>query len=185
MPTPQDFQERVARIEKLVQELDSCADGRLREEARELIQALMELHGAGLERILEIVNISAGGAELIRSIGHDELLSSLLVLYGLHPEDLETRVRRGIDKVRAHIRSRGVSIEVVAIAEDNVRLEITGPSSDELVEVIRRALLETAPDAANVEIIGGERTRSAGFVPLSSLLGTHSTPALSANASRP
>ena len=46
----------------------------------------MELHGAGLERMLEIVRANGDSGQLILdSLGRDDMVSSLLVLYGLHP----------------------------------------------------------------------------------------------------
>src|SRR5271168_4200989 len=74
MSVTQEFQDRMARIEGLVQKLEAGADPASRSTARELIQCLMELHGTGIERMLEIV---AGGSDaaagLIDSMGRDEL----------------------------------------------------------------------------------------------------------------
>jgi hypothetical protein len=186
MPATQEFQEQIGRIDKLVQKLDS-SDPSLRGTARDLIQSVMQLHGAGLERILEIVSSTGGdaGALLVKTLGQDELVSSLLVLYGLHPEDFETRVRRALDKVQPLLRSRGASLDVVAIAEDQVRLILNGASPD-LQAVVREALFETAPDALDVSIEGGvERSRSSSFVPLTSLLGCDGAAVVVAGSGQP
>ena len=90
MSDTQEFQQRVARIDGLVQQVESAADPALRSAARELIQSLMELHGAGLERIIEIVSNAKETAGLVQILSQDELVSSLLVLYNLHPEDFES-----------------------------------------------------------------------------------------------
>jgi len=175
MSVTQEFQERVGRIDELVRKLESSRDPTSRETARDLSQSLMELHGAGLERILEIVSSTGGdaGAVIIDSLAHEELVSSLLVLYGLHPEDFETRVRRSLDKVRPVLRARGASLDEIEIAGDRVSLKLGGPVSKDLIEAVREALLETAPDAADVAIEGGvDRAHSSGFVPLTSLLGS-------------
>ena len=147
----------------------------------------MELHGAGLERILEIVSSTGGdaGAVLLQSLAHDELVSSLLVLYGLHPENFETRVRRGLDKARPFLRSRGASLDVVAIEADQVRLKINGPASAEFEEAVREALLETAPDAVDISIEGGVgRAPSSSFVPLTSLRSSNGAAVVFANVGR-
>ena len=69
--------------------------------AKELLESLMALHGAGLERILELAAEEGdSGAKLIEKCGRDELVSSLLLLYGLHPDDLATRVERALEKTR-------------------------------------------------------------------------------------
>jgi hypothetical protein len=187
MSVTKEFQERVGRIDALVRKLESSRDPSLRETARDLIQALMELHGAGLERIMEIVSSTGGGAgaAISDSLAHDELVSSLLVLYGLHPEDFETRVRRGLDKMRPVLRAQGASLHEIEIAGDRVRLKLSGSVSKDLQEAVREALLETAPDAADIAIEGGvERAQSSSFVPLTSLLGSNGAAVVLADAGR-
>ncbi len=188
MRDTQEFQQQVGRIDGLVRKLDSSPDPSLRGTAQELVQSLMELHGAGLERILEIVSSNGGdaGAVLVESLAHDALVSSLLVLYGLHPEDFETRVRRGLDKLRPFLRSRGAAVDVIAIAGDQVRLKIEGPRPVELQEAGREALLETAPDAVDIVIEGGvDRAPSSSFVPLTSLRSPNGAAVVLAEAVRP
>jgi hypothetical protein len=188
MRATQEFQEQVGRIDELVRKLESSPDSSLRGTARDLVQSLMELHGAGLGRILEIVSSTGGeaGAVLVQSLAHDELVSSLLVLYGLHPEDFETRVRRGLDKVRPFLRSRGASLNVIAITGDRICLKIDGPASAELQEAVREALLEMAPDAAHIDIEGGvEKARSSSFVPLTSLRGSNGSEVVVVDTGQP
>jgi hypothetical protein len=144
----------------------------------------MELHGAGLERILEIVaNDGHAGSNLIDSMARDELVSSILVLYGLHPDDFETRITRALDKVRPALRERGAGLEALAVSESTVRVKITGAGSQELEKAVREALFESAPDATEV-VIEGRKVRAGGsnFVPLSSLVPL-SSPKTSARVS--
>jgi len=178
MSVTQEFQDRVARIEGLVHKLENSADPASRSSARELIQCLMELHGAGFERILEIVaSRGDAGIGLIDSLAKDELVSSLLVLYGLHPDDFETRVMRALDKVRPVLRERGAGVEALEATESTVRVKITGAGSKELETAVREALFECAPDAGEVIIEGAKgrlsesgRAGGSNFVPLSSLV---------------
>jgi hypothetical protein len=171
MSAAQEFQERVARIEGLVHKLENSADPVARSSARELIQCLMELHGAGLDRILEIVaSRGDAGVGLIDSLAGDALVSSLLVLYGLHPDHFETRVMRALDKVRPALRERGAGVEALVVTESTVRVKITGAGLKELEAAVREALFEGAPDAAEVIIEGGKgKPSGSNFVPLSSL----------------
>jgi hypothetical protein len=121
--------------------------------------------------MLEIV---AGGSDaaagLIDSMARDELVSSLLVLYGLHPDDFETRVLRALERVRPMLRERGAGVETLALSEAMVRVKITGAGSKELEKAVRESLFECAPDAAEVIIEGGRgKASGSNFVPLSSL----------------
>ena len=71
MKPTQEFQQRVGRIEKLVEKIESSPDKPFKATARDLVQSLMELYGAGLERILEIVSSCGGdaGVHLLESLG--------------------------------------------------------------------------------------------------------------------
>jgi Fe-S cluster biogenesis protein NfuA len=176
MKETQEFRERVARIETLLQDVESASDPAIRTKARELVQTVMELHGAGLDRILEIVSQSGeAGAAVIQSLGRDEIVSSLLVLYDLHPEDFETRVKRGLDKARSLAASHGASVHALAIGEGTVRVRIAGSSrscgsvGQDLEAAVRDVLFDAAPDAVEVAIERAEEPASTGFVPLASL----------------
>src|SRR6202162_5455555 len=94
-----DFKDDMERIGGLVQEIESIADPAVRAATKGLVQSLMDLHGAALERALDIV-AEAGdpGMAIIDRLGRDGLVSSVLILYGLHPEDLETRVVKAVDR---------------------------------------------------------------------------------------
>ena len=100
------LQKRIQRIGTIVEQLESAADANSRALAKELLESLMALHGAGLERILELAR-EAGetGHTLIGKCGRDELVSSLLLLYGLHPDDLNTRVTRALEKSQSFLDS--------------------------------------------------------------------------------
>jgi len=178
MGASNEFQERVARIEGLVRKVETAGDPALRSSARELVESLMELHGAALERILEIIsNAGENGAGLVDACGRDELVCSLLVLYGIHPEDFESRVRRGLEKVRPQLRAHGARVELSSISDGVVRLKIGGASSPDFEAAVREALLETAPDAGEVVIEGGKATgNGSGFVPLASLRASNGSP---------
>ena len=55
MPRQSEFERRIEAIDELVQRLETAADPATRAAAQELVRALMELHGAALERMLAIV----------------------------------------------------------------------------------------------------------------------------------
>jgi Fe-S cluster biogenesis protein NfuA len=177
MSHSQELRESVARIEGLVQTLESTADPASRAAAKELVECLMDLHGAAIQRILEIVSKTGdSGARIINSLATDELVSSLLVLYELHPDDFETRVRRGLDNVNRFVSSRGASLDVLAVTGGTVHVRIQtgghscGSTGREIESAVREALFETAPDATEVLIEGvDEQASAAGFVPLASL----------------
>ena len=71
-----------ARIDRtLLGEIEAAADPNLRTTVQELVQLVMDLHGAGLERMLELIRATGdGGESIIQKLGRDDLVASLLVL---------------------------------------------------------------------------------------------------------
>jgi Fe-S cluster biogenesis protein NfuA len=149
------------RVEALVQGLERCPDPAARTQARELLQAVLDLHAAGLEKILEhLASTGEAGLALIDGLARDELVGSLLLLHGLHPLDLETRVRQALDRVRPYLHSHGGDVELLDLSEGAVRLRMNGschgcPSSAAtLKSTIEEAIYAAAPDVAAIQVEG-------------------------------
>ena len=72
MQDEKDFQRRIQRVSELVRQIEETGDPATQATSRELVQLLMELHGAGLEKMMEIV-FQAGdhGAHIIDEFGPD------------------------------------------------------------------------------------------------------------------
>ncbi len=172
-----DVQQRLQKIEQLVHTIEASADPHGRSSAVELMQSLMELHGAGIERMMEIA-FDCGGEEIIDRFADNDLTASLLLLYGLHPLDLETRVMQALDKVRPYLQSHGGNVELLGVTEGTLRLKLQGScngcasSAMTLKLAIEEAIYEAAPDIAglNVEGVVGATPRS-GLVQLEKLPG--------------
>ncbi len=108
------------RIESLLDALGAggaVARGR----AEELVRQVTDLYGSGLARILEILD-DRGQLDdaTLDALTADELVSSLLVIHGLHPQDLETRVAAALDSVRPYLGSHGGNVELLDISPEGV-----------------------------------------------------------------
>jgi Fe-S cluster biogenesis protein NfuA len=179
MPDDKDFQAKVQRIGELVQGLEKISDAESRASAKALVQLLLDLHAVGLERVMEIIaNGGEAGLRAIDDLGCDPLVSSLLVLYGLHPLDFESRVAQAVEKVRPQVRKGGGELELIGIQDDVVRLklQITGhacaSTGKTLKSLVEAALYEGAPDMGALTIEGlDDEAGSSGFVPLGKLGG--------------
>lgn len=175
MENEKDFQGRVQKIGELVQELDSIADPAVRTRAKELVQALLDLHGAGLERILELLFQREGGVQIIDALGRDPLVSSLLILYELHPEELQTRVERKLEEIQSKLHKAGAEAELMGTENGNVRLRVKidkhacGSTARTVQTMIEDAIYEAAPDLKSIVIDGVEKPSAAGFVALGAL----------------
>jgi Fe-S cluster biogenesis protein NfuA len=179
MPDDKDFQLKVQRIGELVGELENIKDAETRASAKALVQLLLDLHSVGLEQVMEIVAKNGdSGQRTIDDLGRDPLVSSLLVLYGLHPLDLETRVAQAVEKLRPKVRKVGGELELLSNEGGVVRvqLQVTGHSCGStgrtLKAMVEEALYEAAPDLGHLLIEGLEEPAgSSGFVPLGKLGG--------------
>jgi len=155
--------EEARRIEDLVRRLENIPDPDSRQTAQALMEAILELHGAGLDRILEIVFDSGEtGKAMIRRFASDGLVASLLVLHGLHPDDVETRIQQALARVH-------VNAELIGVFEDTVRVRLPGGDTGHcgLKESVEAVIREAAPDAG--EIVIEEGISSNGFVLLAAL----------------
>lgn len=174
--------QQTGRIEELIHKLESTADPGSLATARELVQSLMELYGAGLERLTDIIAArGAAGLDILDELGRDGLVGNLLAANGLHPLDLETRVRRAVDKLGASVRGQG-SIDLLGIEEGVIRLRLRssaggcGSSAGSLKAIVEAAMYEAAPDLAQVVIeMAEEQGAASGFVPLEKLVGYRPT----------
>ncbi|MFL5653447.1 MAG: NifU family protein [Ktedonobacteraceae bacterium] len=161
---PQEVQkhnQRAARIETLVQEVAAFPDARARATAEELVQALLAMYGEGLARLLEITaQTEASGLALIDTFASDELLSSLFLLHGLHPLDIETRIMQALDEVRPYLKSHGGNVEFVRVEDGVAHLRLQGschgcPSSTiTLKSAIEEAIYKAAPDLDDLQVEG-------------------------------
>jgi hypothetical protein len=142
-----DFRDRLGRVEVLVRSLEAAPDRAAREAARELARTLLDLHGAGLRRMLELA-VEAGG--LLDRLADDPLVSSLLLLHGLHPLPAAERAARALMRARPRFHALGGDVELVAATDTRVRLRLRGnaDAGPAMRDVVGEALLEALPDAA-------------------------------------
>jgi Fe-S cluster biogenesis protein NfuA/nitrite reductase/ring-hydroxylating ferredoxin subunit len=156
----QGLQERVARIETLLGEIETLADPNARSKAAEMAQVLLELYGEGLARMMEVIAQGEEGERTFKVFAEDELISHLLLLHGLHPLDVETRVVQALEEVRPYLRSHGGNVELLEIEGGVARLRLEGscdgcPSSTVTLKLaIEEAVLKAAPDLERIEAEG-------------------------------
>lgn len=160
---PQEVQEHnhlAARIDTLVQEVAAFPDPQ-RATAQELVQALLDMYGEALARLLELTaRTEASGLALIDTFAGDDLLSSLFMLHGLHPLDIETRVMQALDEVRPYLKSHGGNVEFVKVEDGIAHLRLAGschgcPGSTMTLKLaIEEAIYKAAPDLDGLEVEG-------------------------------
>jgi Fe-S cluster biogenesis protein NfuA/nitrite reductase/ring-hydroxylating ferredoxin subunit len=159
---------QVAEVEELLSELETLPDLRVRDTATSLVQALLALYGEGLRRIMGELGERDGDGELASALGQDELVAHLLLLHGLHPVPVETRVQSALDGVRPYLDSHGGDVQLVAVEDGVVRLRLDGscsgcPSSAMTLKLaIEKAIHEAAPDIDDVVADGAAERLAPG-----------------------
>ncbi|HEX3869779.1 MAG TPA: NifU family protein [Pirellulales bacterium] len=176
--------DRLKKLESLLPEIDKLPDADVREKVGELVRTVLEFHGEGLARLVEQLRQNdAGGGALVTELARDELIGSLLILHGLHPLDLQSRVREGLETVMPLLKSHGGSVNLLNVTpEGEVYLRLEGSchgcasSRVTLESSIESAIYAAAPDVAGIHVEGlvdePSPALSGGFVPLAQLAGT-------------
>jgi Fe-S cluster biogenesis protein NfuA/nitrite reductase/ring-hydroxylating ferredoxin subunit len=151
--------ERVARVEALLAEIEELPDPAAREKAFEVVQALLDVYGEGLARIVAHLAAADDGT-LARALAGDELVAHLLLLHDLHPVPIETRVRGALDEVRPYLDSHGGGVELLEVTDGVARIRLEGscktcPASSATLELaVKQALDEVAPDLEGLIVEG-------------------------------
>ena len=175
MSAQADFQQRLKSIETNNGEIEAGADPNLRTRVQELVQLVMDLHGTGLERMLELIRAPGDGGEtLVKSWSRDELRCRVCwFCIGLHPLSLEARVTQAVEKAALRLRAYEGEVELVSIEDGAVRLRLhanghgCGSTATALKETVEDVIYQSAPDITSLVIEGAEE--KSGFVPLEML----------------
>jgi Fe-S cluster biogenesis protein NfuA len=150
------------QIEQLLDSLQSRLEPRAYDAAIELVQHITDLYGAGITRIVELAGDALGdqGPAFVRTLAADELVGSLLLVHGLHPDGLRQRVEEALERVRPFLAGHGGGVELLDIDDvlSAVQLRLLGscdscPSSAiTLRSTVERAILEAAPEVSVIDV---------------------------------
>ena len=142
----------------------------------DLVALVTNLYGAGLERLLEVLT-DAGRLDTVAldALAADELVSGLLLVHGLHPYDVTTRVAAALDSVRPYMGSHGGDVELLGIDDAGVvTLRLLGtcdscPSSTVTLQLaVEGAIQAAAPEVSAIEVEPAARS-APGLISVESL----------------
>jgi Fe-S cluster biogenesis protein NfuA len=154
-------EELVERVQDLLGSLDEIADPVAQARVQELVGAVLELYGAGLERILGVIADAGEGAVHIRNaLLDDGIIASLLLIHGLYPVPLEERIAQAVESVRPFLASHGGGVEILSVEDGVARLRLQGScngcpaSASTLEHALKEAIDDAAPDLLSLEVEG-------------------------------
>jgi Fe-S cluster biogenesis protein NfuA/nitrite reductase/ring-hydroxylating ferredoxin subunit len=146
-----------------------------RERAEELVRLVSDLYGAGLERVLDLLH-EAGrlDEEALGLLAGDDLVASLLLVHGLHPYSVETRVERALESVRPYLGSHGGDVELVEVTEGTVQLRLLGscdgcPSSSVTLKLAVEGAIEAAAPEIEVIVVETPSSEPSTLIPVEAL----------------
>ena len=155
------------------------ADVNARATTLELLQSMMDLHGAVVSRMVEILNDGGdAGRSSLSKLAADPLICGLLVLYGVHPVPMDERVKKAIDRARPQLNKKGARRRVAWIDQrfgkrryaciSTVQEHGCGSSPDALKSTLEQAILEAAPEIVEI-VVEGVPSSSFGFVAINTI----------------
>lgn len=165
-----ELQKRLAHVDALVGELQQLPDPASRALVEELLSTVLDLHGEALSRMLEAVGPRGEPAadRLIEVMAEDDLIRGVLLLHGLHPMNLRSRVEGALESVRPYMKTHGGGVELIDVAGDIVRIRLEGhcqgcPSSAVTLKLaVEKAIYEAAPDVSAIEVVEPDDAPASG-----------------------
>ncbi|MGI9019642.1 MAG: NifU family protein [Solirubrobacterales bacterium] len=158
----------MARVQELTERLERLPDQAARASADELVSAILELYGEGLERIFGAMSEEGEAGERLRErLQEDGLVASLMLIHDLYPIPLEERVSEALESVRPYMESHGGNVELLEVKDGTARISLEGscktcPASTSTLELaIKQALDEAAPDLEALIVEGAENLQPA------------------------
>jgi hypothetical protein len=156
-------------IEAHVKRLAAIADPIARATATELVASVLQLHGAALQRTLEIIDESADKDTLFNKLDADPLVRSILLLHDLHPDSTEERVMVALRELEGQLKKRDASVEFVSLEGDTLKLRLVNNGASCGTEgIVEDTIRDAAPELGSIEVETLIPSRSA-FVSIDSL----------------
>ncbi|MFF1355087.1 hypothetical protein [Streptomyces sp. NPDC058297] len=144
------------RVEEIIDHLTSEKDSEAARAAEELVRVLMDFYGTGLARMVSLLGALEAEGDPFAAMLEDELVTSLLVLHDLHPEDTAARIDRALASVR-----RRHPVELVSFDDATGTLHLRSAEGSgcgcsgtaaEARQAVEGALACFAPEVTSVDI---------------------------------
>ncbi len=162
----EDFDDGMRRIEELVARVEAVCSPEALPLVRELVRTLLELHANGLRELFAALETAgASGVDLVGVVRSRPVLAGLLLMHELHPESLETRVRRAVREANDAAGGRA-QVELVGLSGADAIVALTGKGDGAglLERALERLVCEHAPEATlHVERQKAESAGPAAF----------------------
>lgn len=149
----------VEQLNLLVEQIESYPDAKIREKTLDLVQIILALHREALRRVLTSFDSLPEKEQILSRIAADDIVRAILLIHGLLPNDLQTRVAVAIDELRPFLISQGADVELLGVENGLARVRLIrngqgAPPISALKLEIEKILIEAAPELLGIEIEG-------------------------------
>ncbi|WNI18873.1 NifU family protein [Actinacidiphila sp. ITFR-21] len=183
-PAPADWRTTGERLDTLIA-AGASAGPAARERGEELVRLVTDFYGAGLERLLDTLHEHGRLDDgVLAALAADELTAGMLLVHGLHPYSVETRVEQALESVRPYLGSHGGDVELLGVSDDGVvALRLLGscdgcPSSAATLQLaVRSAVEAAAPETTAIEVDTRSEAASGPVVAVDALFSRLRPPA--------
>ncbi len=145
------------RIEALLSAIEQSATPPIADVAGRLTAETTEFYGEALERAFTLLHESGQGDAIRAALG-DDLVASLLVVHGLHPQSMYDRVQMCLADLAETLGETGGAVEFVGIDDDEmVTVRINGGSDIHRWRTrlaVEKGIDRAAPDHGGIEVLG-------------------------------
>jgi Fe-S cluster biogenesis protein NfuA len=148
------------RIEALLAEIRTSANPATTVRVEALVEEIVGLYGAGLARVWQLLVEAGRSTDAVRgALADDPLVSALLTLHGLHPQDVAARIEEALERVRPYLAAHAGGVALVGMDGEGVaRVRLEGScggcasSAATLRDLVERAIHEAAPEVERVVV---------------------------------
>lgn len=163
----------VERMEAIIESLSRASEA-VRQRSMEMLALVADLHEAALAQITGAIDEAlVPPPEVWRALGRDDLVASVLLIHGLHPDPIETRVEHVVGELQRR-SGPAAHVDLLEIDGGAVHLRVEGANQSDAYRLrlnVERLLAERVPDLASVTIDGGAEPvpPTSVFIPVGSL----------------
>jgi hypothetical protein len=166
--TTDDLAECMERLAGVLERAETTLSPEALDDAREITRAVLDVHEAGLRKLLAVVEAQAPEARA--ALERDAGVLSLLAMHGLSQDALHTRVEHAIASANQALAGQAAA-SLTATEDERVCVQVEGRehAARELMQrTVERLVAEHAPDAL-LEITGVGEAWPATVIPVSRL----------------
>jgi nitrite reductase/ring-hydroxylating ferredoxin subunit/Fe-S cluster biogenesis protein NfuA len=164
---PKEETDPFDELNSLLESIEQHPEEQVRNHVRGIVAAMLDLHHAALQRMLEILGSTQNGKEILGEFSNDDFIKAILLAHDLMPESLEKRVENALENARKNLKIYDADVVLLRVKDGVAYLKlIAGGAAANISTAVLKGEIEQAlhldtPDLQNVqyeEVIDSPKT---------------------------